>query len=63
MMLDAPLAPEADADRALRRPRRASRSSTATCILRCARWPTSSPIMSAHWWDHLQTYGSRRRTA
>ena len=65
MMLDAPLAPDldADADRPprLRTRRPASRSSTATCIRRCARSPTSSPTCRRAGASTCETYGSRRK--
>src|SRR6185312_5557049 len=62
MMLDAPLAPDADLD-----PRPRSGAETRLAIIDGDVHPALrsisdlKPYLTAHWWNHLQTYGSRRR--
>jgi predicted TIM-barrel fold metal-dependent hydrolase len=62
MMLDAPLAPDADLDH-----RPGTDAQVRLKIIDGDVHPALrsmsdlKPYMTAHWWDHLQTYGTRRR--
>jgi uncharacterized protein len=63
MMLDAPLAPDAEHDQGS-----GSDAKTRLKIIdgdvhpALRRVSDLKPYLSAHWWEHLQTYGSRKRS-
>jgi predicted TIM-barrel fold metal-dependent hydrolase len=65
MNLDAPLAPELDAD-SDRRPERQAEARLAIIdgdVHPALRSPADlKPYLSARWWEHFQTYGGRRRS-